>query len=77
MAISTRFLIDFPLSPNLSITDTGQEGMPTYNHDTINRRINAVASGLTRLNFPDNSKIAIIDYLFDNEQSVTTKGAFI
>ena len=66
MAISTRFLINFPLSPNLSITDTGQEGMPTYNHDTIDRRINAVASGLTRLNFPDNSKIAIIDYLSYN-----------
>jgi acyl-CoA synthetase (AMP-forming)/AMP-acid ligase II len=66
MAFSTRFLANFSLSPNLRITDTGQEGMPTYDHDTIDQRINAVASGLTRLNFPDNSRIAIIDYVSYN-----------
>jgi acyl-CoA synthetase (AMP-forming)/AMP-acid ligase II len=66
MAISTRFLIDFPLSPNLSITDTSREGAPTYDRDTIDRRINSIASGLSRLGFPDNSRIAVIDYLTYN-----------
>jgi acyl-CoA synthetase (AMP-forming)/AMP-acid ligase II len=66
MAVSTRFLINFPLSPNLSITDTSREGAPTYDRNTIDRRINAIASGLTRLGFADNSRIAVIDYLTYN-----------
>ena len=66
MVVSTRFLTDFPLTPNLRITDTGQEGHPTYDRDAINGRINAIASGLTRLGFPYNSRIAIIDYVSYN-----------
>ena len=66
MHISTSYLQNFPLSPNLRITDTGQEGMPTYDRDTIDQRINAIACGLTRLGLPDNSRIAIIDYVSYN-----------
>ena len=66
MHISTSYLRDFSLSPGLSITDTGQEGMPTYDRNTIDNRINAIASGLVRLKLPDNSRIAIIDYVSYN-----------
>ena len=63
MSISTKYLIDFPIASGVSITDTGKPGCPTYDTDSINRRANAVASGLAKLNFPYNSRIVIIDYV--------------
>jgi acyl-coenzyme A synthetase/AMP-(fatty) acid ligase len=57
-----HFLIDFPIVPGVQITDFESEQPHLYAYDEIDQRINAVASGLLRLNLPTNSRIVIIGY---------------
>lgn len=53
-------LNDFPISVNLRITDLSQDPVVTYDHAAINQRIDATARGISNLNLPASSRIAII-----------------
>ena len=57
-----HFLIDFPIVPGVQITDFESDQPHLYAYEEINQRINAVASGLLKLNLPTNSRIVIIGY---------------
>lgn len=54
-----KFPLDICIPPNRKITDLLNNGS-TYNSDEIDTRVDAVAAGLLKLNFPVNSPIAVI-----------------
>jgi acyl-CoA synthetase (AMP-forming)/AMP-acid ligase II len=59
-SMTRHFLEDFPIAPGVSLTDTSTTTHRFYDRNDINQRCDAVASGLTKLNLPANSRIAVL-----------------